>query len=156
AVAPCCIARPASHWQRLLTIGPGSPSQVGALFGPIAQQLFHMRDKAVPSSWYGFDIMRIASVVAKRLPESLDVESQVCFFSERVGPQTAHQLVLLRYPAAVQNKDQKRLENLWSKRQRLALPQQNLLINVKRELSELIQMLGPQRHDGSRISLRTF
>src|SRR5262249_18596794 len=130
--------RPASHWQRLLTIGPGSPSQVGALFGPIAQQLFHMRDKAVPSSWYGFDVMGIASVVAKRLPESLDVESQVCFFNERVGPQAPHQVVLLEYPAAVRNQDQKRLENLWGKRHRLALSRQDLLINVKRELSELI------------------
>src|SRR5215475_14204592 len=101
-----------------------------------------MRDEAVPAPRYCFDVMRVASVVAKRLPQTLNVESQVCFFNECVGPQAPHQLVLFQYPAAVNNQDQQRLESLRGNRQRVALAKQNPLINIKSEFSEPIEVLA--------------
>src|SRR5258705_8827650 len=114
---------------------------------PVRHDLFDRGFEAIAAPRHGLNIDWLPRVIAEGPPELLDVEGQVCFFNKRVGPEPAHQLVLRDQSSVLLEEYEKGVENLWRERHRIGAAQEDTLIEVNREVCELVKTTGGEGHD---------
>jgi hypothetical protein len=89
-----------------------------------------------------FDQVPVVGCVAQRLADGEDVVGQVGFLDRGVRPDRLYQLFLGQQAAGIGRQNQKQVEGLGRERDRLAVPQQQPLTRVERDVTELETRFG--------------
>ena len=106
-------------------------------------------DKTITAARHGFDVTRLARVVAQGFAQHSDVERQIAFLDEPLLPDALHQFIFFNRPTGALDQHGERFENLRRDRNKLSVAQQNLFRRVEAKISEVVKVLCFRGHSFS-------